>query len=580
LEERTLLAHDTLSSAVLLNLGPSVPVHVSSSLTDPNQVQLYKIALDVGDEIIVNVSDQAIGSSLQSVVRIFDQAGNQVAVDEPGSGNLTMIFQAATTGNYFVGVSSAGDDNYSPTKSANGSNGSTEGSYALDLRLTPDVPLQAHVTLAAFQLQADTVQWGQTLSGAFTVENSGGAAASAISVTLALSNSASYDSSTTQVLPAVLQTAAPATLEAGQAWSASFSVSLPSAPPPTFADSGSVYLGLVIDPSNGLSSSGPFTLWKSLTVVTPPAVTSPDSAPADADTTTDTLTTNPFDSEPFATLYLPGNGSAAGNGGTFGPLMTLSWMNGAIQADSGETGSGRSTPAGSGSGGGGLLALEPWPSDALLTQLSLPRDHAGAPRSDGGGAFSSKIFAFPLLSSGLMPASGSSSILALDGALTQSTACSTAPAGAPLVLVVTLVADPLPLRHGPAQNAECRSDDQAADPKGAAAVSSHSNGEAGLQPADRVLGPAVDGLLRAVELSKPTREDRGSRTEDRGGQPAILDPNVPLLDSTQQGAEALLGVLAGVLVWCEGRQKEKGKRPSDPPSLPPFSSSPFHEGES
>src|SRR5206468_250912 len=97
-------------------------------------------------------------------------------------------FQAATTGDYFVGVSSAGDDAYDPTLAHGGHGGATTGLYSLDVRLTPAAPRLADLTGASFRLTTATAAYGETVSGTFTVDNRGGADSTGFTVQVVLSS--------------------------------------------------------------------------------------------------------------------------------------------------------------------------------------------------------------------------------------------------------------------------------------------------------------------------------------------------------------------------------------------------------
>ena len=93
-----------------------------------------------------------------------------------------MTFQAPTAGDYFVGISSAGNDAYNPAVPGGGHGGMTTGVYTLDLRVEPGVPLLADLAGGAFRLQTATSAYGDTVTGSFTVENRGGADAGAFTV--------------------------------------------------------------------------------------------------------------------------------------------------------------------------------------------------------------------------------------------------------------------------------------------------------------------------------------------------------------------------------------------------------------
>src|SRR5581483_8609309 len=122
---------------------PSQTAHAAGRLAATDDFTLYAVSLGAGDVVSAAVSARASGGALQSVLRVFDATGHQVALDDQEGGDPRLTFQAAAAGSYLVGVSSAGDDAYDPTADSNGQGGSTTGEYALDLRRTAGAALTA-----------------------------------------------------------------------------------------------------------------------------------------------------------------------------------------------------------------------------------------------------------------------------------------------------------------------------------------------------------------------------------------------------------------------------------------------------
>src|SRR5262249_24563376 len=155
---------------------------------------------------------------------------------------------AATDGDYFVGISSAPNDNYDPQIAESGLLGETTGRYTLNLCLTPGAPLLADLAGSSFRLGTDTAAWGDTVPVTFTVENRGGAGAGGVvgQVVRAAANLFGPQWLVLATLPV-------AGLGAGQAFApGGFTVTLPDLASATAAGlpvSGSVYLGLRIDPA-------------------------------------------------------------------------------------------------------------------------------------------------------------------------------------------------------------------------------------------------------------------------------------------------------------------------------------------
>ena len=290
LEDRTLLSGNTLATATVLPFTAFDTAHVAAFLNAPAEADLYRVTLGVGDQLTASVSAQTAGSGLQSLLRVFDAAGKQLALDDQKGGDPRLTFQPATPGDYFVGVSSGGNDNYNPTVAGSGSAGATTGLYSLDLRLTPGAAPSADLTGGSFRLRSDAAAYGDTVGAAFTVENRGGKPAGAFDVQVLLSNSNAF----TPASSVVLKTFSLAGLDAGGAFSSGdFTVTLPdrtTALADGLPGSGPVYLGLRIDPAQAVPELDPFAQsgvhrgadWEALTIVTPLTATGTNQTPASA----------------------------------------------------------------------------------------------------------------------------------------------------------------------------------------------------------------------------------------------------------------------------------------------------------
>jgi hypothetical protein len=131
LETRILLSGDTLATAVPLTFTAFETAHAAGFLAQPNAVALYRLHLDqAGDRIQAAVTGQTTGSGLDSLLRVFDAQGRPLALDDQEGGDPHLTFQAARPGDYFVGVSAAGDDAYDPAAADSGHGG---GGGVLDL---------------------------------------------------------------------------------------------------------------------------------------------------------------------------------------------------------------------------------------------------------------------------------------------------------------------------------------------------------------------------------------------------------------------------------------------------------------
>ena len=98
-----------------------------------NDVDLLKLELDNGDRLTVDVDAQDLGSNLDPILRLFDSAGNEVAVNDD-SGNLDSLieFTATATDTYYASVSSYANFSYDPFIGGSGAGFST-GEYDLTI---------------------------------------------------------------------------------------------------------------------------------------------------------------------------------------------------------------------------------------------------------------------------------------------------------------------------------------------------------------------------------------------------------------------------------------------------------------
>jgi hypothetical protein len=126
--------HDTLATAV------PVGSLFSTTLVDPNQVDLYQVPLNAGDEIVAAVQAYSLNNPLDSALRLFDASGHQLAFNDNWTGpDPRLAFIAPASGLYYLGVSSADNFAYDPLTSRSGSGGTSVGNYTLTVSPAHDV---------------------------------------------------------------------------------------------------------------------------------------------------------------------------------------------------------------------------------------------------------------------------------------------------------------------------------------------------------------------------------------------------------------------------------------------------------
>ena len=116
--------------------GSSIPV-------DPSQdVDFYQIQLGQGDRVTIDIDANTIGSNLDSLLRLFNSVGKEVAIsaDDAAPGEIASFdsyidFTATRAGSYYVGVSGDGNDVYSALDLGGRRGPASEGDYEIDINV-------------------------------------------------------------------------------------------------------------------------------------------------------------------------------------------------------------------------------------------------------------------------------------------------------------------------------------------------------------------------------------------------------------------------------------------------------------
>lgn len=134
--------NDTISNANDSGLSsPGNSVVLNGEIESTSDVDFIKLQLDQGDVVTLNIEAQENGSSLDSIVRVFDSAGSEQAVNDDNAGPFEdfsldsyVAYTAGNTGDYYVGVSSYANFNYDPNVENSGEGFST-GDYDLAISI-------------------------------------------------------------------------------------------------------------------------------------------------------------------------------------------------------------------------------------------------------------------------------------------------------------------------------------------------------------------------------------------------------------------------------------------------------------
>src|SRR4051812_45980302 len=134
LEERILLAgDDTLANATAVPFTIGVTSHANDQIDPGGDVDLFKVMLNFGDTITVSTTAFPV-SSLDSQLRLFDSAGNELALNDDVDSNTTdslINYTVSSAGDFYIGVSSF-DPFYDPNLPGSGI-GSGSGEYTLNV---------------------------------------------------------------------------------------------------------------------------------------------------------------------------------------------------------------------------------------------------------------------------------------------------------------------------------------------------------------------------------------------------------------------------------------------------------------
>jgi uncharacterized repeat protein (TIGR01451 family) len=103
---------------------------------------LIKFPLNAGERVTLDIDARTLGSSLDSVLRLFDSTGIQLRVsddnpapNEPFSRDSYIDFTASVSGTYYVGVSGYSNFSYNPFIDGSGASSSSSGNYTLEIKV-------------------------------------------------------------------------------------------------------------------------------------------------------------------------------------------------------------------------------------------------------------------------------------------------------------------------------------------------------------------------------------------------------------------------------------------------------------
>lgn len=127
------------SEFMVVNGIGAIGDNASLAPTLDRDVDLVRMNLEAGTQIVVTANTTTIGSFLDPFLRIFDSEGRQLSFnnDFGGSRDSRIDFTVPSDGVYFIGVSASANNGYSASVANSTTNGGSQGQYDLTIDVTP-----------------------------------------------------------------------------------------------------------------------------------------------------------------------------------------------------------------------------------------------------------------------------------------------------------------------------------------------------------------------------------------------------------------------------------------------------------
>ncbi len=157
---QTFPTNDTINTPTLTGIDAGRRTFFESATIGDNpaidpglDVDIYEVSLNAGEQILIDIDADTIGSPLDSFLTLFNASGAIVASSdddnapgEPNSLDSYLEFTALISGLYYIGISDFSNQNYNPNVQGSGDIGDT-GDYELNVEVVP-----ATTTTSAFQI--------------------------------------------------------------------------------------------------------------------------------------------------------------------------------------------------------------------------------------------------------------------------------------------------------------------------------------------------------------------------------------------------------------------------------------------
>ena len=159
-------ANSDIANATPVSFIRGVPAFPSGQIAFPRDADLFQLQLYKGDVVQVAVNALAIGSPLQSAVRLFDASGHdvQAAVVGTPTSDPTLTYQASAAGTYYVGISGSDNVNYDPHVPQSGVDSSV-GSFYLQINVDQSTPVTQEAEPNNTIDDANSIAFGSSVAG-------------------------------------------------------------------------------------------------------------------------------------------------------------------------------------------------------------------------------------------------------------------------------------------------------------------------------------------------------------------------------------------------------------------------------
>ncbi len=86
---------------------PGVPSTIRDRIDPAGDVDFFSLDLSAGQRLAADVAVQSTGGMVGAILRLYDDAGNQLAATDLALGDPRLDFVAPATGRYFLSIEGA-----------------------------------------------------------------------------------------------------------------------------------------------------------------------------------------------------------------------------------------------------------------------------------------------------------------------------------------------------------------------------------------------------------------------------------------------------------------------------------------